>query len=290
MIPTTRRQFLYWAAAAGTVAIAGDSFLLEPNRPRIVRQDFSLPRWPERLNGFTIALLSDFHFDPYFSLHPLHAAVPLVNSLRPDLIVLTGDFVSAPLIGDDAKAAFAAEPCAKVLRQMAAPYGLWAVMGNHDFHTDPQHVTRALQAEGINMLENQSAAIEHDGAHFWLAGVNDVLSQTADLTETLRSVPAGEAVVLLAHEPDFADEASKFPIDLQLSGHSHGGQVRIPLLPPLYLPALAKKYVLGTYQVGPLPLYTNAGIGTIGGPVRLNCPPEITLITLKSSAPSSTKR
>ena len=251
MIPTTRRQFLYWAAAAGTVAIAGDSFLLEPNRPRIVRQDFSLPRWPERLNGFTIALLSDFHFDLYFSLHPLHAAVPLVNSLRPDLIVLTGDFVSAPVIGDDAKAAFAAEPCAKVLRQMAAPYGLWAVTGNHDFQTDSQHVTRALQAEGINMLENQSAAIEHDGAHFWLAGVNDVLSQTADLTETLRSVPAGEAVILLAHEPDFADEASKFPIDLQLSGHSHGGQVRIPLLPPLYLPALAKKYVLGTYQVGP---------------------------------------
>jgi uncharacterized protein len=283
LIPTTRRQFLYRAGAAGALAIAGDSFLLEPNRPRIVHQDFSLPRWPERLNGFTIALLSDFHYDPYCSVHPLHATVPLVNRLHPDLIVLTGDFVSVPLFGDEAKAAFAAEPCANILRQMTAPHGSWAIMGNHDCNTDPVYVTHALRSAGIQVLEDQSTAIEHDGARFWLAGVNDVLSRTADLTETLRRVPAGEAVVLLAHEPDFADEASKFPIDLQLSGHSHGGQVRIPLLPPLYLPALGKKYVMGTYQVGPLPLYTNAGIGTVGVPVRLNCPPEITLITLKSS-------
>jgi predicted MPP superfamily phosphohydrolase len=290
LIPTTRRQFLYWAAAAGTVAIAGDSLLLEPNRPRIVRQDFLLPRWPERLNGFTVALLSDFHYDPDFSIHPLRATVPLVNGLRPDLIALTGDFVSVPLIGDDPKAALAAQPCAQILREMTAPHGLWAVMGNHDFNTDQEQVTRALRAEGIKVLRNQSEAIEREGARFWLAGVNDVLSRTADLTETLSVVPASEAVVLLAHEPDFADEASRFAIDLQLSGHSHGGQVRIPLLPPLYLPPLAKKYVLGTYQVGPLPLYTNAGIGTIGVPVRLNCPPEITLITLKSSPLSSAKR
>ncbi|MFZ0770937.1 MAG: metallophosphoesterase [Candidatus Sulfotelmatobacter sp.] len=283
-LPTTRRQFLYWAAAAGAVAIAGDSILLEPNRPRIVRKDFYLPRWPERLNGFTIALLSDFHYDPYFSVHPLQATISLVNGLRPDMIVLAGDFVSAPLVGDDAKAALAAEPCANLLRQMTAPHGLWAALGNHDFNTDPEHVTRALQAEGIRVLANQSVAIERDGARFWLAGVNDVLSRTADLNETLRSVPADEAVVLLAHEPDFADEASRVPIDLQLSGHSHGGQVRIPLLPPLYLPAMAKKYVMGTYQIGSLPLYTNAGLGTVGVPVRLNCPPEITLLALRSSA------
>lgn len=284
MIPTTRRQFLRAAAAAGTLAIAGDAILLEPNRPRIVRQDFSLPRWPERLNGFTVALLSDFHFDPYFSAHPLHAAIAMVNGLRPDLIVLTGDFVSMPLVGDERKAAFAAAPCARLLRQMTAPHGLWAVMGNHDDGTDRNHVTRALQAENIQVLANQSEAIERDGARIWLAGVNDVLSKTADLTKTLRRVPLGEAVILLAHEPDFADEVSRFPIDLQLSGHSHGGQIRIPLLPPLYLPVMAKKYVLGKYQVGPLALYTNAGLGTVAVPVRLNCPPEITLLTLRRSA------
>ena len=281
--PTTRRKFLYWAAAAGTVALAGDSVLLEPNRPRIVRKDFSLARWPERLNGFTIAVLSDFHYDPYISVHPLHAAVPMVRDLRPDLIALTGDFVSVPPTGDHAKGANAAEPCAKLISEMSAPYGLWAILGNHDCDTDPERVIRALKAENIPVLENKSQAIERDGARFWLAGVNDVISGTADLPETLRGVPANEPVILLAHEPDFADEASKFPIDLQLSGHSHGGQVRIPLLPPLYLPELAKKYILGTYQIGPLPLYTNAGIGTVDIPVRLNCPPEITLITLRSA-------
>jgi uncharacterized protein len=283
----TRRRFIFSAAAAGAVAIAGDSVLLEPNRPHIVRRDFSLTRWPERLNGFTIALLSDFHYDPCFSVHPLHAAIPLVSGLRPDLIVLTGDFVSVPAIGDNAKAALAAEPCAQVLRQMSAPHGLWAILGNHDCETDPEQVTRALRAEGIHVLNNQSEAIERDGARFWLGGVDDVISGTPDLAETLRSIPGSEAVILLAHEPDFADEASKFAIDLQLSGHSHGGQIRIPLIPPLYLPELAKKYVMGTYQVGPLPLYTNAGLGTIGLPVRLNCPPEITLITLRSSISSS---
>jgi predicted MPP superfamily phosphohydrolase len=247
-----------------------------------VRKDFFLPRWPERFNGFTIAMLSDFHYDPYFSIHPLHAAIPMVNSLHPDLIVLTGDFVSVPLLGSRKKAALAAEPCARLLRQMTAPHGLWAVMGNHDIDTDRKHVSAALQAESIQVLSNQSQAIEHDGGRIWLAGVNDPLTRYADLPKALHGVPAGEAIILLAHEPDFADQAARFPIDLQLSGHSHGGQVRIPFLPPLYLPKMAKKYVWGTYQVGPLALYTNAGLGTIGVPVRLNCPPEITLLTLRA--------
>ena len=276
----TRRRFLL-VSAAGAAALAADSVLLAPNHPHIVRKDFFLQRWPERLNGFTIALLSDFHYDPYFSIHPLHAAIPMVNNLHPDLIALTGDFVTVPWLGDDRKGALAAEPCAHLLRQMTAPHGLWAVLGNHDEGTDHKHVTRALQAENIQVLANQSQPIEREGARFWLAGVNDVLSKTADLSKTLRRVPADEAVILLAHEPDFADRAAKFPIDLQLSGHSHGGQVRIPFLPPLFLPALARKYYWGTYQVGPLALYTNAGLGTIGLPMRLNCPPEITLLTLR---------
>jgi predicted MPP superfamily phosphohydrolase len=281
LLPATRRQFLSAAAVAGAALIIGDATFFAPNHPRLVRQDFFLPRWPERMSGFTVAVLSDFHYDPHFSIHPLHAAIPIVTSLRPDLIVLPGDFVSVPLLGDDAKGALAAEPCASVLSQLSAPHGLWAVMGNHDEGTDPRHVTRALEAENIHVLANQSQAIEADGVRFWLAGVNDVLSRSADLSKTLRRVPASEPVILLAHEPDFADEASGYPIDLQISGHSHGGQIRLPFLPPLYLPKLAKRYVWGRYQVGPLPLYTTAGIGTVGVPMRLNCPPEITLLTLR---------
>jgi predicted MPP superfamily phosphohydrolase len=166
---------------------------------------------------------------------------------------------------------------------LTAPHGLWAVLGNHDWFTNAKHVTAALTAEGIRVMANESVAIERDGARFWLAGVNDVISHTADLKKTLQPVPAGEPVVLLAHEPDFADYALRFSIDLQLSGHSHGGQIRFPLLPPLYLPEMAKKYILGTYQIGPMALYTNAGLGTVDVPVRLNCPPEITLLTLRKS-------
>ncbi|MGA2377399.1 MAG: metallophosphoesterase [Candidatus Sulfotelmatobacter sp.] len=284
MIPATRRQFLQRAAAVGAVAVVGDGILLAPNFPRIVRQVLRLQRWPERLNGFTVAVLSDFHYDPFFSIHPLHAAIGMVNGLHPDLVVLVGDFVSVPPFGDEKKAAFAAEPCARLLRRITAPHGLWAVMGNHDDATDPERVTRALQAENIQVLDNQSQPIEQDGARFWLAGVDDVLNGTADLSKTMHNVPAGEAVILLAHEPDFADEAAQFPIDLQLSGHSHGGQIRIPFLPPLYLPELAKKYFWGTYHIGPLTLHTSAGLGTIGIPMRLNCPPEITLLTLRPPA------
>ena len=286
--PTSRRNFIRLAAFAGAGAIAVDAGLLEPNRPRVVRHDIALRRWPARLDGFTIALLSDFHYDPYFSEHPLHAAIGMVNNLRPDLIALTGDFVSIPAFGEDEKtdqkAAAAAEPCARLLRQMHAPHGLWAVLGNHDAFTDPNEVVRALRSQGIPVLANQSHPIEADGARFWLSGINDVLGGGADLDLTLRPVPNQEANVLLVHEPDYADQVTRYPVDLQLSGHSHGGQVRIPLVGPLYLPRLARKYVWGLYQIGALTLYTNPGLGTLAIPVRWNCPPEITLLTLRRAA------
>lgn len=283
-LPFNRRKFLALAAGAGVAAIAADSTLIEPNRPRVVRQEIRLLRWPERLNGLKIAVLADFHYDDYFSVHPLHAAIEMVNDLHADLIVLVGDFVSLPFFSDDdRKGALAAEPCARLLCQMRAAHGLWAVLGNHDHYTDPAHVTAALQQRGIRVMNNQSAPIEMDGARFWLAGVNDVQGRAADLDKALHGVPSREPTVLLAHEPDYADEVSRFPVDLQISGHSHGGQVRIPFLGPIYLPPLAKKYVWGMYQVGPLSLYTNPGLGTVGLSVRWNCPPEITLLTLKHS-------
>jgi predicted MPP superfamily phosphohydrolase len=282
--PITRRKFVGLAATAGVAALGIDSVLLEPNRPRIVRQEIALRRWPPRLEGFTIALLSDFHYDPHWSVHPLRAAIPMVNGLRPDLIALTGDFVSVSLFSTtDKEGAVAAEPCAQLLSQLQAPHGLWAVMGNHDFFSDLDRVTSALQSHGIQVLANRSISVERDGSRFWLAGVGDVLGRDAHLDAALQPVPADEATILLAHEPDYADFVARRSVDLQLSGHSHGGQVRFPFLPPLYLPELARKYVSGFYRIGPLILYTNAGLGTIGVPVRLNCPPEITLLTLRRS-------
>lgn len=266
-------------------ALAIDTTLIEPNRPRIIRKEIALRRWPARLEGFTIAHLSDFHYDPFCSVHPLRASIHMVNQLRPDLIALTGDFVSEPFLrGDRKKAAAAVEPCSELLRQMQAPHGLWAVLGNHDIRTDSNRIITSLHSQSIHVLVNQSTVIERDGARFWLAGIDDALEGTADLNNTLRKIPADEAVVLLAHEPDFADDAARYPVDLQLSGHSHGGQVRLPWLPPLLLPDLARKYVWGLYEIGGLKLYTNAGLGTVNLPIRMNCPPEITLLTIRRSS------
>jgi hypothetical protein len=132
------------------------------------------------------------------------------------------------------------------------------------------------------MLRNQSHVIERESQKLWIAGIDDALEGKADLKRTLADVPAQDATILLAHEPDFADYAARSPIDLQLSGHSHGGQVRIPGIGPIVLPAMARKYHTGLNRVGRMQVYTSCGLGVINPPVRLNCPPEVTLITLQA--------
>lgn len=284
LLSINRRKFFKLAAAGGVSALGVDSFLIEPNRPQVIRKEIKLRRWPARLDGFTIALLSDFHYDSDLSVYPIRNSIDIVTRLRPDLIALTGDFVTVPYIGDMAKAAAAAEPCAQLLGKLKAPYGLWAVLGNHDASSYPAHVTSALQTAGIQVLSNRSFPIEKNGGRFWLCGIDDVLDGDPDLAAALRGIPADEASVLLAHEPDYADHVARYPVDLQLSGHSHGGQVRLPFIPPLFLPEMALKYVWGLYNIGGLTLYTTAGIGTVRLPVRFNCPPEVTLVQLSRSA------
>jgi len=278
-----RRKFIQRAAAVGVAAMAADATLIEPNRPRLIRKEIRLRRWPTRLDGFTIALLSDFHYDPYFSVHPIRSSVEMVSRLRPDLVALTGDFVSVSWLGSAVRGAADAEPCAELLAKLRARHGVWAVLGNHDAAAGADRVSEALDAVTIPTLSNQAVPIEQDGARFWLGGVEDVLDGNPDLPGTLQAIPSEEAVVLMAHEPDYADYVAEYPVDLQLSGHSHGGQVRIPFLPPLYLPPLAQKYISGLFKIRALTLYTNPGIGTVNLPVRWNCPPEVTFITLTRS-------
>jgi predicted MPP superfamily phosphohydrolase len=132
-------------------------------------------------------------------------------------------------------------------------------------------------------LRNRSVAFARAGVRLWFAGTDDVLEGHANLQLTLEGIPPEEPVILLAHEPDFAVHAARFPVDLQLSGHSHGGQIRLPLLGAPVLPPLARRYPWGLHRIGGLTLYTNVGIGTIALPVRFLCPPEITLITLRAA-------
>ncbi len=290
MAVLTRRRLLQVAAgvaATGALALGEDATILEPNQPTLVAMEIALGRLPAAFDGFTIAQLSDFHYD-HFSLAPLRAAMEIVNNLHPDLIVLTGDFITVPvsngLLHNAKQAASAAEPCSRLLAQLHSRLGTVAALGNHDVVSDSHRITQVLQSSGIPVLRNRSIPLEQRGSRIWLCGLDSASEGKPNLNLALQGIPSNELVVLLVHEPDFADSAARYPVDLQLSGHSHGGQVWLPGIGAPWLPDLAQKYPRGLYKVGPLILYTNIGLGTIRLPIRLNCPPEVTLFTLRSAS------
>jgi predicted MPP superfamily phosphohydrolase len=201
--------------------------------------------------------------------------------MHPDLLVLTGDFVSHSIgKANGLDGARHAEPCADVIAQWK-DMPMIAILGNHDHWNNADIVAGALAERNIRVLRNGSTPIERNGSRLWIAGVDDALVGLADMPKTLKGVPASEATVLLAHEPDYADYAAKFSVDLQLSGHSHGGQVRIPGVGPIVLPEMAAKYHTGLNRVGEMQVYTNWGLGVITPPVRFLCPAKVTLITLR---------
>jgi uncharacterized protein len=283
----TRRQFLYTgaAAAAGIAALGTDGYF-ESYRLQLKKIEIPLRRLPHQFDGFTIVQLSDFHYEEEFSAVPIRRSVELVNSLNPDLVVFTGDFVTVPMLSLGSHATLASAnavfPCAAILSHIKSRMGSYAVLGNHDAYANPALVASGLRSHGIPLLKNSCVPIERDGTRFWLAGIDDALEGRPDLGAAIKKIPPGETIILLAHEPDFADKAALTPVDLQLSGHSHGGQIWIPGIGAPWLPSLARKYPRGFYKVENMVLYTNIGIGTIRAPVRINCIPEVTHITLRT--------
>ena len=226
------------------------------------------------LEGFTIAQLSDIHLEPYTKIALIERAVEMINQLHPDVVVLTGDYVW--------RWADAAFELAPALAKLNPRLGIYAVMGNHDYWTGIRAVESAFAEARLPVLYNQGLVLSSGNAQLYLAGLDDGWSGKPDLSAALANVPLDIPVVLLYHEPDLADEvARESRVALQLSGHTHGGQMRIP--GPIVLPYLGKKYEYGLYRVSEdMQVYTNAGLGTISLPLRYNCPPEITLITLIS--------
>jgi uncharacterized protein len=276
----TRRNFLRLAggSAAGLAFYSGE---IARHEIDIVHRPITLSQLPDAFAGLRIAQISDFHFEEFTEAFFLERVVRNVNALAPDLVVLTGDFVSrGPLPRHIAiKMGYR---CAELLSRLTCPLR-YAILGNHDCMVNSRAVTDALVTHDIPVLANRCVPLERDGQRIWLAGIEDVLEQRPDLEAAL---PAGgkpdrEPVILLAHEPDFADVAVMHQVPLVLSGHTHGGQVRIPLLPPIHLPEMGTHYVEGLFRLGEhTQLYVNRGIGTVGVPFRLRCPPEITVITL----------
>jgi len=279
----TRRKFLRAVFATLVAGVAADSCLIEPFEVTVEQVKLVVPRLPQALQGLRIVHLSDFHYGPFTGEREIRKAVEHANALHPDIAVATGDFVTAPLHSQTVNRQMVnAEACARLLSELHAPLGVFACLGNHDLSVDAYGITQILKARGINVVRNNALAIERDGGRMWVAGVDDVLYGRADLDRTLARTPRSEFTVLLAHEPDFADHGKSYPIDVQLSGHSHGGQISLPLVGAPYYPPMSRKYPCGLYRVGNLHLYTNRGIGTIFVPARFFAPPEVTLLTLFS--------
>ncbi len=273
----SRRRLLALSVAAVGGATAACTAHLnrknEADKPVVDRVQIPINNLALALEEFTIALLADFHLYPFTQLDLIRRTVAMTNGLKPDLIVLLGDYVWRK-----AEAVFDLTP---VLANLNAKYGVFSILGNHDLWTDVDVVKTGLAQAGLPLLINQGLALSVGNATLYLAGLDDGWSGEPDLTAALEGAPDGAAIVLLAHEPDLADDFSlDGRVSVQLSGHSHGGQIRIPANRALMTPYLSWKYDLGLYQVNGMWLYTNRGIGVTNLPLRVNCPPEITEITL----------
>ena len=274
----SRRTFL---KISGTTLLAGLGITLsimwltnEYEDPVIERVSIPIPGLPPSLEGFRIAQISDIHLIPLTTIELVNQAVQMANQLNPDLILLTGDYV-----WHEVEAIHELMPS---LARLNARYGVFACLGNHDLWTDVDVVMQAFRSVRVPLLVNEGLPISVGNSNLYLASLDDGWSGRPNLDAAMQNWPSGALpTILMMHEPDLADQYSQDPrISLQLSGHSHGGQVRFPWMGALITPYLAWKYPIGLYNVNGMWLYTNRGLGTTNIPLRVNCAPEITEITL----------
>ena len=268
-------------AALGVLLLGGLVYVrkVEPEDVEIVPVSLVLPRLDAVFEGYRIAQISDIHADGWMSPGRVLSLVNLVNAEAPDLVAITGDFATYSRFRSLIRHA---SRLVAPLRRLQATDGVVAVLGNHDHKTDARTVRRVLAASGVIELHNAALTLRRGGESLYLCGVDDLKEGTPRLDRALEGLSEEGAAVLLAHEPDFADEsAATGRFDLQLSGHSHGGQVGVPLLRYPFLPKLSRQYPTGLYRVGDMFLYTNRGLGAHPR-FRFNCRPEITVFTLRS--------
>ena len=261
-------------ALALNLSEAARSALTEPFRLTVEHHQIHLRRLPHELDGFRVVQLSDIHHSPFTSREQIERAVETANSLQPDIIALTGDYISK-------ERAYAA-PCAELLGALRARHGVYAVLGNHDHWTDAALITDLFRAEGITVLVNQGMRFENNGAAFWLAGVDDTMVGLEDLPLALAGSSDHEFKLLLAHNPIILRRAARAGVDLVLSGHTHGGQVS--LRSERNAAGRPRRRLLkGLARQGETQIYVTRGLGTVVLPVRFGCPPEVSLLELRTA-------
>jgi predicted MPP superfamily phosphohydrolase len=261
-----------------TGAIGAYPFIGERFWYQIKQVHLSINKLPTPFEGLKVVQFSDIHFGFYYGVKQFRRVATLINELKPDMLFFTGDLVHQEW--PDLPSAI------PLLKQLRAPRGgKWAVLGNHDFMPKEQ-VIQALRDSQFTVLRNSCGFITRGAERLYIAGLKDVLYENPNLEEAMQQLSDQDCVLLLAHEPDIADLSSRYGFAAQFSGHSHGGQVRLPIYGSVVTSELAKKYVDGLYEIGEnkMPLYVNRGIGTTQVPIRLFCRPEITVFYLHAKS------
>lgn len=277
------------AALVVLALLAAWAFWLEPASLTVRRASLKVPGWRAEHAGMRVALLTDLHVGaPHMGLERLRRVVERTNAEAPDVVLITGDFViGGPKDKGGERGGVAGgtfvepEPIAGELKHLRAPLGVYAVLGNHDWWFDGERLTRALEGAGLRVLENGAARVESGGRALWLAGVADLWTRKPDVEGALREVPAGEPVILFTHNPDI------FPgvparVTLTVAGHTHGGQVNLPLFGRTVVPSrFGQRYAYGHVVEGGRHLYVGGGVGTSIIPVRFRVPPEVVVLSLE---------
>ena len=276
---TGRMRLAVGAAAATAGAVAGAAYagIVEPRRLRIRRLTLRLPRWPQRLDGLRVAVIADLHAGgPHVDEDRIEQIVGRVNGERPDLVVLLGDYVDPNVIlGGEV----APEDVADRLADLRAPLGVFAVLGNHDWRSGGERVRRTLREWGIEVLENDAASVQRDGEVLYIVGLADLREREPDTDMPFALVPERAPLIVLSHDPDMFPRVPE-RASLTLAGHTHGGQVNLPLIRRRMIPS---RYVAGTVDEDGKRMFISRGVGETHLPLRLAAPPEVAILRLKSS-------
>jgi predicted MPP superfamily phosphohydrolase len=271
-----RRKFVWLGSGALVTGMAfgGYANQVEPHHLVLERRTIRLPRISRAVDGFRIALMSDHHLFPFTPRELLQRAVEEANALRADLILLAGDYVCT-----DAESI---RELAPILGRLNAKYGVFAVLDNYDCWRQPDLVRAQLAAQSIEVLVNRGLHVGPGAGRLFLAGLDSVWRGVPDPVRAFAGYREGNLALAVVHEPDYFPTLVRLtPVDLQLSGHSHGGQIRIPALGPVILPPWGRIYHTGFYELNGHYVYTGRGLGMVGLPLRFDCPPEVTEITLE---------
>src|SRR5688572_16532272 len=256
------------------------AFIVEPNRLVVHRETITIANWPRELSDLKIAVISDIHAGSWFiDDQKLRLIVERTNQLQPELVVILGDYIAG-----DGSTSERVDPevFASVLKDFRPALGVYSVLGNHDWWWDGQRVRRGLEANGIKVLEDEVVEVKARGSSVWLAGLADLWTRPQRIAQTIEKIPSGQPIIALTHNPDIFPRLPE-RVQLLLAGHTHGAQIRFPIIGPAVQPSrVSPHYNRGHVFENNHHLFVTTGIGTSIIPLRFGVPPEIVLLTLKS--------